>query len=143
MKFRFLIILFTGLTLPFMETISAPVKTDWQTPYEKGNGNQTVTYAECIAYYKKLDKEYPELKLLQYGKTDVGKPIHVLVINPEKEFDPEKIRKQNKRISLIQNGIHPGEPEGIDASMMLARDLMQQPEWREHLKNQVILIVPV
>jgi hypothetical protein len=126
-----------------METISAPVKTDWQTPYEKGNGNQTVTYADCIAYYKKLDKEYPELKLLEYGKTDVGKPIHVLVINPEKEFNPEKIRKQNKRVFLIQNGIHPGEPEGIDASMMLARDLMQKPEWREHLKNQVILIVPV
>jgi hypothetical protein len=143
MKFSFLFLLFTGFSLPFMQTASATVKTDWLTPYEKGNGNQTTTYAECIAWYKKLDKEYPELKLLEYGKTDVGKPIHLLIISPEKEFNPEKIRKQNKRILLIHNGIHPGEPEGIDASMMLARDLMQKPEWRTHLKDLVVLIVPV
>jgi hypothetical protein len=143
MKYFMLFLLFTGFSLPFMQTASATVKTDWQTPYEKGNGNQTATYAECIAYYKKLDKEYPEAKLLEYGSTDVGKPIHLLVISTEKEFSPENIRKQDKRILLIQNGIHPGEPEGIDASMMLARDLLQKPEWREQLKNLVILIVPV
>lgn len=126
-----------------MPSYSAPTKTDWQTPYEKGNGNQTATYAECIAYYRKLDKEFSEAKLLEYGRTDVGKPLHLLVISQGKEFRPEKIREQNKRVLLIQNGIHPGEPEGIDASMMLARDLLQKPGWKEQLKDLVILVVPV
>ncbi|KAA9326007.1 M14 family metallopeptidase [Adhaeribacter soli] len=126
-----------------METISAPVKTDWQTPYEKGNGNQTVTYADCIAWYQKLDKEYAQIKIREYGKTDVGKPLHLVVFSPEKVFDPDKIRKHNKRILFIQNGIHPGEPEGIDASMMLLRDLLQKPEWKQQLQNLVIIVVPV
>jgi carbamoylphosphate synthase small subunit len=37
-----------------------------------------------------------------------------------------KSKKQDKRVLLINNGIHPGEPEGIDASMMLVRDLLKK-----------------
>ena len=33
--------------------------------------------------------------------------------------------KQHKVVVLVNNGIHPGEPDGIDASMMLLRDLAQ------------------
>ncbi|MBK0402275.1 M14 family metallopeptidase [Adhaeribacter sp. BT258] len=136
-----LLLLFTCISLPFMA--EATKKTDLKTPYEKGNGNQTATYAECIDYYKKLDKEFSEIKLREYGKTDVGKPLHLVILSPEKVFEPEKIRKQNKRILFIQNGIHPGEPEGIDASMMLVRDLLQKPEWKQHLQNLVIIVTPV
>ena len=32
--------------------------------------------------------------------------------------------KQRKAVILINNGIHPGEPDGIDASMMLVRDIV-------------------
>src|SRR5690606_20668211 len=140
MKLLQLFILFTCISLPFMA--DAKKNPDLKTPYEKGNGNQTATYAECIDYYKKLDKEFPEIKLREYGKTDVGKPLHLVILSPEKVFEPEKIRKQNKRILFIQNGIHPGEPEGIDASMMLLRDLLQKPEWKQHLQNLVIIVTP-
>lgn len=58
----------------------------------------------------------------------------------DKVFEPEQIRKQNKRILLINNGIHPGEPEGIDASMMLARDLLEN---KSLPKDVVICIIPV
>ncbi len=141
MNFLKSFLLFTCISLPFMA--DSKTTPDWKTPYEKGNGNQTATYAECIAWYQKLDKKYPEIKMREYGKTDVGKPLHLVIISPEKVFEPDKIRKQNKGILFIQNGIHPGEPEGIDASMMLARDLVQKPEWREHLKNLVVIITPV
>ena len=57
-----------------------PEKTDWKTPFEKGNGNQTTTYAECIAYYEKLDKAYPEITVKTYGTTDIGKPLHLLIL---------------------------------------------------------------
>ena len=37
----------------FLSAISfAQVKTDLKTPFEKGNGNQSTTYEECITYYK-------------------------------------------------------------------------------------------
>jgi hypothetical protein len=111
-----------------------------QTPYELSNKNQTATYEQAIAYYKQLAKVSPQAKLLTYGTTDFGKPLHLLVLSKNKVFDPVELRKNNQRILLINNGIHPGEPEGIDASMMLARDLLKD----NHLPaNVVICIIPV
>ncbi|AMQ00877.1 Peptidase M14 [Pedobacter cryoconitis] len=126
--------LLLSLILLTMETFAQ------QTPYELSNKNQTATYEQAIAYYKQLAKVSPQAKLLTYGTTDFGKPLHLLVLSKNKVFNPVELRKNNQRILLINNGIHPGEPEGIDASMMLARDLLKD----NHLPaNVVICIIPV
>lgn len=111
-----------------------------QTPYERSNKTETTTYNEAISYYEALAKTSPQAKLLTYGTTDFGKPLHLLVLSKDKIFDPVAIRKSNKRILLINNGIHPGEPEGVDASMMLARDLLKADKLP---KDLVICIIPV
>src|SRR5215213_1786695 len=80
------------------------------TPYEKGNGNQTSTYQECIDWYKKLDEKFPNVQLQAHGTSAVGKPIHLLVIDNDKNFDPENAKRLGKAVMLINNGIHPGEP---------------------------------
>jgi hypothetical protein len=111
------------------------------TPFELSKDkNYTATYAQCIAYYQGLAKQYPQMRLFNYGMTDVGKPLTLVVLSNDKVFDPALIKKQNKRVLLINNGIHPGEPEGIDASMMLTRDLL-----KKHLlpKNVVVCIIAV
>ncbi|MET3501395.1 hypothetical protein ABIC45_003007 [Mucilaginibacter rubeus] len=97
------------------------------TPFELSKDkNYTATYAQVIDYYQKLNKLYPQqMKLINYGTTDVGKPLTLVVLSKDKIFDPAVIKKQNKRVLLINNGIHPGEPEGIDASMMLVRDMLK------------------
>jgi len=95
------------------------------TPFELSTDkNYTATYAQVVVYYKNLALKQPQLKLFNYGATDIGKPLTLVVLSRDKVFDPALIKKQNKRVLLINNGIHPGEPEGIDASMMLARDLL-------------------
>jgi hypothetical protein len=97
------------------------------TPFELSKDkNYTATYAEVMSYYQTLAKQQPQMKLLNYGSTDIGKPLTLVVLSKDKLFDPVLIKKQNKRVLLINNGIHPGEPEGIDASMMLARDLLMK-----------------
>jgi hypothetical protein len=97
------------------------------TPFELSKDkNYTATYAEVMTYYQTLAKQQPQMKLLNYGSTDIGKPLTLVVLSKDKVFDPVLIKKQNKRVLLINNGIHPGEPEGIDASMMLARDLLKK-----------------
>lgn len=132
MKITFLLILF----MSFFNTAFAQ-----PTPYElSASKNVTATYDQAIAYYQQLDKKYDQLKLITYGSTDIGKPLHLAVLSKNGNFDPIKIRKENKRIILINNGIHPGEPEGIDASMMLARDLLEK---RNLPDNVVICIIPV
>jgi Zinc carboxypeptidase len=111
-----------------------------KTPFELSGKAATTTYIKAISYYENLAKTYPEAKLLTYGNTDFGKPLHLLVLSNDRVFDPVQIRKQNKRILLINNGIHPGEPEGIDASMMLARDLLKANKLP---KDVVICIIPL
>lgn len=111
-----------------------------KTPFELSGKTETTTYTAAIAYYENLAKTHPEAKLLTYGNTDFGKPLHLLVLSQDKVFDPVLIRKSNKRILLINNGIHPGEPEGVDASMMLARDLLKAGKLP---KDVVICIIPL
>jgi hypothetical protein len=109
------------------------------TPFElHKDKNYTATYPEVISYYNKLAKVNPQMKLINYGMTDIGKPLTLVVLSRDKVFDPAIIKKQNKRVLLINNGIHPGEPEGIDASMMFVRDLLKKNALP---KNVVICIV--
>jgi len=119
---------------------NAQNKSDFLTAYEKGNGNQTATYDETIAYFKQLDQNFETISMQEMGLTDSGEPLHIVTFNPDKTFDFDKIRK-DKAILLINNGIHPGEPDGIDATMMLFRDLatgkIKAP------KNLVIVNIPV
>ena len=112
----------------------------YATTFEKGNGNQTATYQQTIAYYQSLAKAFPTIQMEEKGLTDSGEPLHIITFNPEKNFNFEELQK-NKTILLINNGIHPGEPDGIDATMQLFRDLalakIKIP------KNTVIVTIPV
>ncbi|MDB5268921.1 MAG: hypothetical protein JWP58_1961 [Hymenobacter sp.] len=125
-------------------TLPAPAPA-WRTPFENDPaGNTTATYAECVAYYQKLAAAYPaHLHLAEAGPTDAGLPLHEVVLSADGDADPASTRRKNRRILFIQNGIHPGEPEGIDASMMLARDLMQQKPLAKLLEQVTVVIVPV
>ena len=92
-----------------------------KTPFEKGNGNQTTTYQDMVDFYGQLEK-FPTIKTFNYGTDDNGEPIQLVVYNPDKDFSfPQK----SKSVIFINNGIHPGEPDGIDASMMMLRDLAE------------------
>ena len=128
---------FLLFTLLFSTSIFSQKTISLQTPFEKGNGNQSTTYNECIQYYQDLDATYPTIQIVEKGKTDSGKSLHIVIFSENKNFD----FNQNKAIVLVNNGIHPGEPDGIDASMMLMRDLatakIKVP------KNTMVVMIPV
>ncbi|MBN9336865.1 MAG: hypothetical protein J0I88_03330 [Chryseobacterium sp.] len=101
--------------------ISAFAQSQMLTPYEKGNGNQTTTFDEMRKFYQELSKQYPSISYETKGEDDNGAPIDIVMFNYSgKSF--EEARK-GKSVLFINNGIHPGEPDGIDATMMLMRDL--------------------
>jgi len=114
-------------------------KNKYDTFFEKGNGNQSATYSEAIRYYNVLAADFPSIAIKEMGLTDSGEPLHIVVFNPEKIFDFGQLK--NKAVILINNGIHAGEPDGIDATMMLFRDLalrkIKTPE------NTVVVAIPV
>ena len=106
MKFKLLFLLFIS-NLLFAQN-------QFQTPYEKGNGNQTTTYQEMGKFYDDLAQNFKTISVESFGTDDNGEPIKVVIFNPSKNKEVPVI--------LINNGIHPGEPDGIDATMMLMRD---------------------
>ncbi|MBS3806612.1 MAG: hypothetical protein KGY60_03845 [Bacteroidales bacterium] len=113
------------------------IQLSWET-------NQTVTYQEAIHKYEKLDNTFETARLLEQGTTDAGKPFHLFVISRDKDFQPNSIHKKNKRVILVNNGVHPGEPCGIDASLQFANDiLLNKDGMGRYLENTVICIVPV
>jgi len=131
-----LILIFVACATTNTTTMLDNNQTDIKTPHEK-NPNVTATYYEAIDFYKKLASAYAEIKVLKYGKTDIGKPLHLVILSNDTDFDAASLRKKNKRIVLINNGIHPGEPCGVDASMMLLRDYAKDKK----LPDDVVLAV--
>ncbi|MFD2828658.1 M14 family metallopeptidase [Leeuwenhoekiella polynyae] len=100
-----------------------PEDFDLTTPFEKGDGNQTPTYQEVMDYYADLDEAYVAIKTYEIGSTDSGKPLTLVTFNTDRTFDSEFSDAKDVTRILINNGIHPGESDGIDATMMLMRDL--------------------
>ena len=98
------------------------IARDFPTIFEISNGTETGTYTEVLEFYMALAKEFPEINIQTIGETDSGEPLHVVTYNEGGTFNFNKIGEENTVI-LINNGIHPGESDGIDATMMLFRDL--------------------
>jgi len=114
------------------------------TPFERDPAhNTTATYAECIGFYRALAAAYPAtVRLREAGPTDCGEPLHEVVLSADGTFEPAASRAQGRPVLFIQNGIHPGEPEGIDASMLLARDLLRDKKLLPLLRKVTLVIIP-
>lgn len=103
--------------------------------------NRTLTYDETISFYSVLDSTYDHCRLFEYGVSDIGKPMYLFVINPDQDFTPSAVHRNGKTVLLINNGIHPGEPCGVDASANLAQDLLDGT--LSVPANTVVCIIPL
>lgn len=112
-----------------------------QTVFEKSKGKETATYFEAIRYYKELAGHSSMIKFETMNQTDAGYPLNLVMISNDKAFDPVSWHKGHKVVILINNGIHPGEPDGIDASMMLVRDIINKKIALPY--NVAIGVIPV
>ncbi len=128
-------------TITFILFFISTISFAQQTIFEKSNGKASATYFETIIFYKNLDKQSDNISLKEMGQTDAGYPLHLVLVSADKKFNPAQWHAQNKVVIMINNGIHPGEPDGIDASMILVRDIKNKkiilPD------NVVLAIIPV
>jgi hypothetical protein len=131
-------IIFFIFVFAFSESIVAQ-----NIPFEQNN-NQTATYAEAMDFYKYLAKAHKKnVRVVAEGMTDSGEPLHTVVLANDKAFDPKTVRKQGKCVLFINNGIHPGESDGIDASMLFAKAVLQNKEVTALLNHVTVVIIPV
>ena len=111
------------------------------TKYEQTQAKETPAYSEIISWWKMMGDRFPTIKMQAMGPSDTGFPLHLVVVSNDGDFDMTSLHRKNKRIILVNNGIHPGEPDGIDASMLLVRDIATK---KIKLPDNVVLaIIPV
>ncbi len=113
------------------------------TVFESSGGRATANYEGVINYYQKLADLYPEIQIKEMGSTDSGYPLHLVTLDASGEFDYKKAYDEGRTIILINNGIHPGEPDGIEACQMLLRDYVQNEEKKSILKDIVVGVIPI
>lgn len=119
--------------LPFLLLISTAVNAQW-------SGNTTPTYPELIAYYQKLDREHAEIELYAMGKSDTDWPIYLCIINGAQDSIKTFEKAQNSTTVLINNAIHPGEPDGVNACLIWMDDWIKKGKKTANLP--VIAIIP-
>ena len=108
-----------SITLLFSISVIAQV-----TPFEASGGKETATYQQAIAYFTSLAQKHKTISIRETGTTDAGYPLHLVLYSANGNFDPMQWHKNKQVVIMVNNGIHPGEPDGIDASMMLLRDIV-------------------
>ncbi|MGK0414864.1 MAG: hypothetical protein ACJA1B_003093, partial [Polaribacter sp.] len=138
-----IIVLFSCCFLLIFCDKSSKENIDFTTLFETSKGTETPEYKDVIAYYTELSEAYSQISLFSFGQTDSGEPLHLVVYNREGIYNVDEIKDSQKNRILINNGIHPGESDGIDASMMLLRDIVQNDSIKEKYKNSIICVIPV
>jgi hypothetical protein len=106
-------------------------------------GTTTPTWAESIDAFRELADAHHGATLTVMGADDNGSPIHLFILHDGNTPHPDSLRKAGKRILWITNGIHAGEPDGVDASLLLARALLHSDQYMGLLANTSVCIVPV
>jgi len=113
-----------------------------RTRAEVSNFEATSSGEETLDFLRKLQARFPEMYIGFYGTSGEGRAMPFVVVSREKAFTARAARKVDKPVVLIQNGIHAGEIDGKDASLMILRDLAlgRHPEVLDRL---TLLVLPV
>ena len=121
---KYITYILSALLLASCETpfFSSPEK--YETPFENKDGLKSSSYEEVIDYYKQLSQDFASISFKTMGQTDNGVPLHLVIYSPDAEFNFNKYRKE-RTIIFINNAIHGNEPDGVDATMLLFRNLAQ------------------
>lgn len=142
MKNRFLATAALVLAWPLASGHASQTPADLLTRAEASAFRATSTYEETLGLLRKLEALSPYVKLDFFGTSEQGRRMPLIVVSKDKAFTAEDARRLPKPIVLLQSGIHAGEIDGKDATLMLLRELAlgQRPEI---LDAATLLLAPI
>ncbi|MBI3722123.1 MAG: peptidase M14, partial [Fimbriimonas ginsengisoli] len=112
--------------------------------YERSGFLDTGSYAEAVWFCRRLSDLAPKrAKLISFGTSPEGRDMVALVVSKDGEFEPEQLSKSSRPLVYIENGIHSGEIEGKDATLILLRDILVGKKHEALLDAANLLVVPV
>ena len=115
----------------------------WLTDYEQSGFLRTPRYVETIGFCRKLSDASPIVQYTEFGVSPQGRALPLLIADADACFTPETVRAKGKLVLMVMACIHPGEPEGKDAGLILLRDLAIRGIQPELLNHVTLLFIPV
>ena len=134
---------FLSISCLFLIVACSKSDPDYNTTFEKSNYLETDSYDGTIAYAKLLDKQFKEVHYQSIGQTVQGRDVPLLIVDKDGYTNPKKIRRSGKNIIFVESCIHPGEPNGKDATFLLIRNMLTGREYRDLLDDFSFLFIPV
>ncbi len=114
---------------------------EFLTHFERSNFLESPNYGETMKYSRQFEAT-GKAEMFTFGMSPQGRELKFIVVG-NGDFSPQAARANGKVVVLIQNGIHAGEIEGKDASMLLLREILITGERADLLQNCVLVIIPI
>lgn len=115
----------------------------WLTDYERSGGLATPGYARALSYLARLDSASEWIAVQEFGTSPQGRRLPLVVLSKDGHFTPEAARASGQEVVLVQSGIHAGEIDGKDASLMLLREIAITRTLEELADEVIILFMPI
>ncbi|MGE5182510.1 MAG: M14 family metallopeptidase [Acidobacteriota bacterium] len=114
-----------------------------QTRAEATSYRETSLHAHVMAFLAQLaargDRRFA---LSSFGTSPEGRDLPLVVVSAYGVRTPQEARARNLPVVMIINGIHAGEVEGKEASMMLLRDILDGTHG-DLVANLTLVVVPL
>lgn len=95
----------------------------WITPAEANSFRYTPDYHQTYDWLERLVSASSHLELMTIGKTASGYDLRVVIASTDRAFSAAALKRSGKPTLFVQAGIHAGEIDGKDATLMLLRDM--------------------
>jgi murein tripeptide amidase MpaA len=113
------------------------------TRAEASHYQETSRHADVMQFIEQLQQWHDRrLVVTSFGTSPEGRDLPLLILSAQGIQTPDQSKQTGLPIVLIINGIHAGEVEGKEASLMLVRTLLSS-SLGELLEQMILLIVPL
>ncbi len=126
-----------------LTSFSLQSQNNYLTVFESSGGLETPRYDETYRYCRMLSDSSAMVSMIEYGKSPQGRILFAMILDREGLSDPVMIRSRGRIIMMVEACIHPGEPEGKDAGLLLLRDITINKENISLTDNVSILFIPI
>jgi len=114
-----------------------------QTRAEATSYKETSLHAHVMEFLAKLAaRNDKRIAITSFGTSPEGRDMPVVVVSAHGIRTPAESRAKGLPVVLVINGIHAGEVEGKEASLMLLRDILDGTH-ADLVANLTLVVVPL
>jgi len=129
-------------TIVFYAVLQVSGQAAIRTIAEKSDYKSTSEYKDVMSFIGELKSSTGNLRVETIARSAEGKDIPLLIIAKPLPDSPDDLANDHRIVIYIQSNIHAGEVEGKEATLMFARDILNEKN-SSLLDHIILLICPI